>query len=93
MLCCVQDGETALYWAARGGYANIVQSLVDHGAAVDLGRDEVTNHDYLLNCGWSFGCGFIVNVVLISCMIIDCHSGVNESCQTMLYDIRAWLST
>ena len=60
MLCCVQSGETALYWAANGGYANIVQMLVDYGAAVDLGRNEVTNHDYLLTCGWGFGCGFIV---------------------------------
>ena len=60
MLCCVQSGWTALYWAAYHGYANIVQMLVDYGAAVDLGRDEVTNHDYLLPCGWGLGCGFIV---------------------------------
>ena len=59
MLCCVQSGETALHWAALDGYADIVQLLVDYGAAVDLGRDKVTNHDYLLTCGWSFGCGFI----------------------------------
>ena len=51
MLCCVQDGKTALYWAAYEGNVNIVQMLVDHGAAVDLGRDRVTNHDYLLTCG------------------------------------------
>ena len=57
MLCCVQSGRTALYWAAYYGYVNIVQVLVDHGAAVDLGRNEVTN---LLTCGWNFGCGFIV---------------------------------
>ena len=48
MLCCVQSGETALYWAAREGHAYIVQMLIDHDAAVDLGRGEVTNHDYLL---------------------------------------------
>ena len=60
MLCCVQSGETALYWAVCHGHVNIVQMLVSHGAAVDLGRDMVTNHDYLLTCGWSFGCGFIV---------------------------------
>jgi ankyrin repeat protein len=59
MLCCVQSGKTALYWAARDGYVNIVQTLIDHSAAVDLGRDEVTNHNYLLTYGWSFGCGFI----------------------------------
>jgi ankyrin repeat protein len=41
MLCCVQCGQTALYWAASFGHANIVQMLVDHGAAVDLGRDKV----------------------------------------------------
>ena len=42
MLCCVQSGQTALYWAADGGYANIVQMLVDYGAAVDI-RTKVTN--------------------------------------------------
>ena len=34
--------------------------MVNHGAAVDLGRDVATNHDYLLTYGWGFGCGFIV---------------------------------
>ena len=44
MLCCVQRGETALFWAAdRGDIGVIVQMLVDHGAAVDLGRSEVTD--------------------------------------------------
>ena len=43
MLCCVQDGETALYWAAWGGQVNIVKILIDYGAAVDLGKDGVTN--------------------------------------------------
>ena len=42
MLCCVQSGRTALYWAACLGYDNIVQTLIDHGAAVDLSRNEVT---------------------------------------------------
>ena len=60
MLCCVQSGKTALWWAAHFDYVNIVQMMVNHGAAVDLSRDMVTNHDYLLTCGWSFGCGFIV---------------------------------
>ena len=52
-----QSGKTALYWAAYRGDFNMVQMLVDHGAAVDLGRNEVTNHDYmdLLTCGWSLG--------------------------------------
>ena len=40
MLYCVQIGETALYWAANKGYANMVQILIDHGAAIDR-RDEV----------------------------------------------------
>ena len=72
MLCCVQSGETALSWAAYLGYTNIVQMLVDHGAAVDLGRDKVTNHDYLLICGWGFGCGFIVihaSADLVYCIV------------------------
>ena len=60
ILCCVQSGQTALYWAALKGHVNIVQIMVNHGAAVDLGRDVVTNHDYLLTCGQSFGYGFIV---------------------------------
>ena len=42
MLCCVQDGQTALWWAAKKGYANIVKMLVDYGAALDI-RDVVTN--------------------------------------------------
>ena len=58
MLCCLQIGETALYWAANKGYPNIVQILIDNGAAVDR-RDEMI--DYLLTCGWSFGCGFIIS--------------------------------
>ena len=45
MLCCVQSGLTALYWAAWNGDVVIVQMLVDHGAAVDLSRDVVINHD------------------------------------------------
>ena len=40
---------TALWWAALKGHVNIVQMMVNHGAAVDLGRSEVTNHDYLFN--------------------------------------------
>ena len=47
MICCVQSGETALYWAAHHGDVIIVQMLIDYGAAVDLGRDVVTNHDYI----------------------------------------------
>ena len=69
MLYCVQDGETALYWAADRGDGNTVQMLVDHGAAVDLGRDEVTN--YLLSCGWSFGCGFII-IHASADLVYDC---------------------
>ena len=58
-----QSGKTAVYvvyniydWAAYNGDVNMVQMLVDHCSAVDLGRNEVTN-DYmdLLTCGWSLG--------------------------------------
>jgi hypothetical protein len=43
LICCIQSGQTALYWAVYGGYVDIVQMLIDHGAAVDLGRNEVAN--------------------------------------------------
>jgi ankyrin repeat protein len=63
MLCCVhvQSGRTALCWAAYRGDVNIVQMLIDHGAAMDLGKDVyvLISHDYLLTCGWSFG-GYIL---------------------------------
>ena len=54
MLCCVQSGPTALYWAAGKGHDNIVQMLVDHGTAVDLGRSNeviVWNSNYC-TCLW-----------------------------------------
>ena len=60
MLCCVQRGRTALYWAALHGDVNIVQMLVYHGAAVDLGRDEVTN---LLNLGGVVGVVFLLALI------------------------------
>ena len=34
---------TAVYWAIYWGYVNIVQILIDYGAAVDI-RDKVTNN-------------------------------------------------
>ena len=37
----LQGGYTALIWAAGEGYVDIVQTLLDHGAAVDL-RNKVT---------------------------------------------------
>ena len=37
----VQIGKTALYLAASRGYVNIVKMLIHHGAAVDLGINEV----------------------------------------------------
>ena len=40
MLCCVQSGETALYWAAYKGHVEKVKMLVKYGAAVDI-RNEV----------------------------------------------------
>ena len=50
--------------------------LVDNSAAVDLGRNEVINQDYLLTCGWGFGHSFTVihasaNLV---CVIMVLHS-------------------
>jgi hypothetical protein len=60
ILCCVQSGQTALYWAVYRGDVDIFQMLIDHGAAVDLSRNTVTNHDYQSTFGWSFGCGFMV---------------------------------
>lgn len=39
----VQTGKTALYWAASKGYVTIDKMLIDHGVAVDLSRDEVSN--------------------------------------------------
>ena len=62
MLCCVQGGPTALYWAADRGYAHIVQILVDHGAAVDLGRNMVTNMYYLM--------GGILGVISLLSMLV-----------------------
>jgi hypothetical protein len=59
--------------------------LIDHGAAVDLGRNEVNNHDHLLTFGWSFGCGFIAihastdlvlfyhNIIPSSCIVVMVH--------------------
>ena len=40
-LCCVQEGQTALYWAAKEGLVDIVKMLTDYGVAVDLGRNRV----------------------------------------------------
>ena len=69
MLCCVQSGETALSWAIWKGYVNIVQILVNHGAAVDY-RDKVTNCDYLLTCGWSSGCGSLLSLLVLIYSIV-----------------------
>ena len=41
----LQDGETAFYWASSMGYTNIVQMLIDYGAA-DLGSIKVQK----INC-------------------------------------------
>ena len=39
----VQYGQTALSWAAREGYANVIQVFIDCGTAVDI-RDKVTDN-------------------------------------------------
>ena len=36
----LQSGETALHKASREGHVEVVKTLVDHGAAVDV-RDKV----------------------------------------------------
>ena len=87
MLCCVQSSETALYWAAWHGYANIVQMLVDHDAAVDLGRDEVTN---LLTYRWSFGCVIHASADLVYNLILGLMRAVRPK---VLCEIWAWLLT
>jgi ankyrin repeat protein len=84
MLCCIQSGRTALYWAAYHGDVDVFQMLIDHGAVMDLSRNTVTNHDYLLTFGWNFGCGFIVihasinftfyhNIIPSSCIVVVVH--------------------
>ena len=40
VLCVVQHGESSLHIAAGYGRLNIVQLLLDHGAAIDL-KDKV----------------------------------------------------
>jgi ankyrin repeat protein len=32
----LQDGDTALHWAAAGGRPEVINLLVKHGAAVDI---------------------------------------------------------
>ena len=46
----MQRGRTALYWAAYRGCVDIVQVLIDYGAAVDLGRDKVVYVHIMLKC-------------------------------------------
>ena len=48
LLMCLQTGETALYLAALKDYVKIVKMLINHGAAVDLGRDEVSYFFYYM---------------------------------------------
>ena len=43
----LQNGETAFYWAASMGYTNIVQMLIDYGAA-DLGRNKVNGYGFVI---------------------------------------------
>ena len=45
----MQKGRTALYQAASYGCVDIVQVLIDYGAAVDLGRDKVVTVHVMLN--------------------------------------------
>jgi len=43
LVCCVQTGTTALFFAAQGGYLDIAQILLDRGAPVDA-PSEVGRH-------------------------------------------------
>ena len=45
----MQRGQTALYLAASCDCVDIVQVLIDYGAAVDLGRDKVVTLHVMLN--------------------------------------------
>ena len=40
---CIQDGRTAVFYAAERGCINIVQLLIDHGADLKL-KDKVINY-------------------------------------------------
>ena len=44
----LQDGETALHWAAEEGEVEVVEILMKYGAAVDV-RNRV-------NTGWPYYC-------------------------------------
>jgi len=54
LVCCVQTGTTALFFAAQGGYLDIAQILLDRRAPVDA-PSEVGRHangtDVGLVCG------------------------------------------
>ena len=52
IMSVLQNGYTALILAALAGYADIVQTLVDHGAALDL-RNEVTKLSDIVLHIWS----------------------------------------
>ena len=54
----LQYGETAFYWAASMGYTNIVQMLIDYGAA-DLGKNKVSKH-----CERNSGYGFVIVIII-----------------------------
>ena len=42
----LQDGRTALFWAAYSDHVEVVKLLVKHEEAVDIGRNEVISYNY-----------------------------------------------
>ena len=53
LLLSLQDGQTALFYAASRGHTDTVKMLVDYGAAVDF-RDKVGNLGHSsIPCKWS----------------------------------------
>ena len=66
----MQFGGTALFWAARDGYVNIVQMMVDHGATVDLGR----HNDWVTMIILNWWVGFGVCVVTLLSLFLSIYT-------------------
>lgn len=63
-----QDGYTALMLAAKGGFSDIVQILMDHGAHVNLRRIKVSTFARVISSPLrSYGCKYVF-VSLFPCI-------------------------